>query len=164
MRLDPKTACGELVSLPQAVFDVSDVSMAERPFAARRRELALTVNQAAARLNVHPAYLRSLELCKRPLTPALAARMAGVYLTTISTLTRPADDSAGGTGGGCSGSRNPLHPRSGDDFIRVEELGATPEELSNSALLQLTGNDGAQVVDARDLDGFEPWERLEDVS
>jgi transcriptional regulator with XRE-family HTH domain len=64
----------------------------ERPFARVRRELGLSLDQAAARLRLTPRYLRSLELSAGPLTQPLAARMSVAYGAALNTLTRPNAD------------------------------------------------------------------------
>ncbi len=74
----------------------------ERAFAIRRRALGLSLDRAAARLNLNPRYLRALELGRSPLSLPLAGRMAGEYACTVGDLTRPAcrnpEPGAGGTG------------------------------------------------------------------
>jgi transcriptional regulator with XRE-family HTH domain len=80
----------------------------ERVFAAIRRAAGLDLTHAAIRLGVHPRYLRQVETAQRPLSLALAERMAREYGASIGDLTRPAG--AGGTSNGRGGSGSPPRP------------------------------------------------------
>jgi transcriptional regulator with XRE-family HTH domain len=71
----------------------------ERPFAARRRELGLSLDRAAARLRISPRYLRQLERGNVALSWPLAHRMATEYGSSIDDLTRPTRAGGAGRGG-----------------------------------------------------------------
>lgn len=59
-----------------------------RRFGEIRLALGIELWAAAARLNLHPRYLRQLELGRRPLSLPLAERMAVVYRCSIDALVR----------------------------------------------------------------------------
>lgn len=90
-----------------------------RPFAARRLELGLSLHQAAARLHISPRYLRSLERGMEPLSLPLAWRMSVEYGSSIDALTRPVG--AGGTGTGRGVSGNAPRPRRVDACANEED-------------------------------------------
>jgi len=70
----------------------ASLRLKERPFAAVRQAMGLPLHRAAARLGVHPRYLRSLELGRVPLSPLLAADGRGLrgdnFTTDTSRLSR----------------------------------------------------------------------------
>ncbi|MFN3652560.1 MAG: helix-turn-helix domain-containing protein [Armatimonadota bacterium] len=84
----------------------------DRPFAARRQELGLCLQRAAARLRISAKYLRALERGQVPLSYSLARRMAVEYSTTVDLLTRTAGrDRAGSTGDGLKANGNAFSPQ-----------------------------------------------------
>lgn len=59
-----------------------------RPFADVRERRGLTLFWAAIALGISRSYLRQLELGQRPLSLALAERMAVVYRCSVDDLVR----------------------------------------------------------------------------
>lgn len=66
----------------------------ERPFASLRRSIGMSLERAAARLLLSPAYLRGLELGHYHLSYALSRRMAATYGVAVAQLVRAAGPAA----------------------------------------------------------------------